>query len=79
MPKAMNLVHLYLHLPAWYKEGKLFLSYLLLNCFVGVRFLSINPKNLGKIVDPRNISSGKKGKKVTATINFPNSANVLMV
>ena len=78
MPKAMNLVHLYLHLPALYKEGKLFLSYLL-NCFVGVRFLSINPEWKLLTLEIYLVRWKEKGKKVTARINFPNSANVLMV
>ena len=79
MPKAMNLVPFYLHLAAEYKEGKLFLSYLLFNCFVWIRFLSIIPKYLGKIMLTLEIYLVGWKEKVKARINFPNSANVLML
>ena len=51
------------HSTGTYKEGEFFLSYLLLNCIVGVRFSIHHSKISGKnYVDPRNLSSLMKRK-----------------
>ena len=46
-----------------YIEGEFFLSYLLVNCIIGVRFSIRHSKISGKnYVDPRNLSSPVKRK-----------------